>query len=72
VDEVGYFPDDEILIVTTGSQGEPMAALARMASGGHKQVRIKEGDTVLLSSKFIPGNERAITHIINKLYKMGG
>jgi ribonuclease J len=71
VDQVGYFPDDEILIVTTGSQGEPMAALARMAAGGHKQIHIKEGDTVLLSSKFIPGNERAITHIINKLYKLG-
>ncbi len=71
VEQVGYFPDDELMIVTTGSQGEPMAALARMASGAHKQIRIKEGDTVLLSSKFIPGNERAITQIINKLYKLG-
>jgi len=71
VDQLGYFPDDEVMIVTTGSQGEPMAALARMASGSHKKIRIKQGDTVLLSSKFIPGNERAITQIINNLYKLG-
>jgi ribonuclease J len=65
------FADDEIIIITTGSQGEPMSALARMASGIHKQVKVKAGDTVILSSKFIPGNEKAIGKIINNLYRKG-
>ncbi len=69
--QVNDFSDKDILIVTTGSQGEPMSALARMSSGYHKQVKIKQGDTVILSSKFIPGNEKAITKVINKLYKLG-
>ncbi len=71
INEVSDFPPDRILIITTGSQGEPMSALARMASSMHKQIRIQDGDTVILSSKFIPGNERAITHIINSLYRKG-
>ncbi|UCF93215.1 MAG: ribonuclease J [Desulfobacterales bacterium] len=71
IGRVGDYPDDEIVIITTGSQGEPMSALARMASGTHKQIKIKAGDTVILSSKFIPGNEKAITRIINNLYKRG-
>jgi ribonuclease J len=69
IDEVAAYPDEEVVIVTTGSQGEPMSALARMAAGTHKQIKIKNGDTVILSSKFIPGNERAIAKIINNLYK---
>lgn len=63
--------DEEILIVTTGSQGEPMSALARIALDSHKQIRIKKGDLVILSSKFIPGNERAISTVINNLYRLG-
>lgn len=71
IDLVQDFPDEEVVIITTGSQGEPMSALARMASGAHKQIKIKKGDTVVLSSKFIPGNERAITRIIDHLYRRG-
>ncbi|MFH1135147.1 MAG: ribonuclease J [Pseudomonadota bacterium] len=65
------YPDDKVVLVTTGSQGEPMSALARMAANDHKQIQIKPGDTVILSSRFIPGNERAITKIINNMYRRG-
>ncbi len=71
VGEVNNFPDNKLIIITTGSQGEPMSALARMASGNHKQIKIRDGDTVILSSKFVPGNERAIAKIINNLYRRG-
>jgi len=71
VDQLDDYPDDEIIMIMTGSQGEPMSALARMAAVTHKQIKIKEGDTVILSSKFIPGNEKAIAGIINRLYKLG-
>lgn len=64
-------PDSEIIIVTTGSQGEPMSVLSRIASGSHKQIKLKPGDTVVLSSKSVPGNERTVSHVINRLYKHG-
>ena len=65
------YPDNEIAVITTGSQGEPMSSLTRMANGNHKDVVIKHGDTIILSSRFIPGNEKAITAIINGLYRRG-
>lgn len=71
INQINNYPDNQIVIITTGSQGEPMSALARMASGIHKQIKIRDGDTVVLSSKFIPGNERAIAKIINNLYRKG-
>ena len=71
INQINNYPDHEIVIVTTGSQGEPMSALARMASGIHKKIKIKQDDTVILSSKFIPGNERAIAKIINNLFRKG-
>ena len=71
IEEVAEHDDEEIIIITTGTQGEPMSSLARMSAGTHKQIKIKKGDTVVLSSKFIPGNERAIAKIINNLYRKG-
>jgi ribonuclease J len=71
MNQINDFPDDEIVMITTGSQGEPMSAMARMAAGTHKQIAVKHGDTVILSSKFIPGNEKAIAKIINDMYRHG-
>jgi ribonuclease J len=71
VTELEQLPPAQSIIVTTGSQGEPLSALARIAMGAHKQIHIQPGDLVILSSKFIPGNERAITTLINNLYRLG-
>ncbi|WP_020677181.1 RNase J family beta-CASP ribonuclease [Geopsychrobacter electrodiphilus] len=64
-------PPEKVLILTTGSQGEPLSSLMRIALGDHKQIELEAGDTVILSSKFIPGNEKAISDLINNLYRRG-
>ena len=64
-------PPEQILIITTGSQGEPLSALMRIALGDHKKIELEPGDTVILSSKFIPGNEKSISDLINNLYRRG-
>ncbi len=69
--EVNKFPDNQVLIVTTGSQGEPMSALFRMSIHEHRHIKIKPEDTVVLSAKAIPGNEASVSAIINNLQKAG-
>lgn len=71
IKDLDRYPDNEIVIVTTGSQGEPMSGLSRMASGDHKNVHIQPGDMVVFSSTPIPGNEKSVTRIINLLYEKG-
>jgi len=70
LDQLDELPDDEIVLICTGSQGEPMAALSRIANRDHK-IRINEHDTVLLASSLIPGNENAINRVINGLSRWG-
>jgi ribonuclease J len=71
LDELKELPDHEVVIITTGSQGEPMSVLSRIATDEHKVIKIKNGDTVILSAKMIPGNERSIGKIINHLFRRG-
>ena len=70
-DLINRLPDQQIVLITTGSQGEPLSGLSRMARDEHKQVQIRPGDTVVLSSRFIPGNEAAIARLINEFYRRG-
>ncbi len=69
--QVRHLPRHQLLIITTGSQGEPRSSLSRIALDDHKQIQLMPGDTVILSSKFIPGNEKAISDVINHLYRRG-
>ena len=64
-------PDDKLVIITTGSQGEPMSALSRIASGEHRSVKLKKGDMVILSSTPVPGNEKTVSNVVNKLFEKG-
>jgi ribonuclease J len=71
LEDLKNLQDHEVVILTTGSQGEPMSVLSRIATDDHKIIKIKEGDTVILSAKMIPGNERSIGKIINHLFRRG-
>lgn len=64
-------PDDKLVIITTGSQGEPMSALSRIAAGEHRSVKLKKGDMVVLSSTPVPGNEKTVSNVVNKLFEKG-
>lgn len=69
--EVNGIPDEKIVVMCTGSQGEPLSALARMANGEHKTLSIHQGDTVIISATPVPGNEKAVQQVINSLAKLG-
>ena len=71
IDAINKYNNDQIVIITTGSQGEPMSALSRMASAEHKKVNIVEGDTIIISATPIPGNEKLVSKIVNQLFKKG-
>ncbi len=69
--ELRHLPRSEVVVITTGSQGEPLSVLSRMAMDDYRKLPLEPGDTVILSSKFIPGNEKAISRLINFLYRRG-
>ena len=71
LEQMKNYPDDQMVLITTGSQGESMAALSRMAANVHKKIVIKPGDTVIFSSNPIPGNEKAVSKVINELSMKG-
>ena len=70
-DQLKNYPDEKTVLITNGSQGESMAALSRMANGTHKKITIKPKDTIIFSSNPIPGNEKAVSHVINELFQKG-
>jgi ribonuclease J len=71
LEDLKNLKDEEVVIITTGSQGEPMSVLSRIATDEHKSIKVREGDVVILSAKMIPGNERSIGKIINHLFRRG-
>ncbi len=71
LDDLDRFPRNQVIVLSTGSQGEHRSALIRVAMGEHSQIQLEKGDLVLMSSKFIPGNEKAIGRMINNLFKQG-
>ncbi|SCJ61880.1 Ribonuclease J 1 [uncultured Clostridium sp.] len=71
VDEIGSYPNDKVTILTTGSQGEPMASLARIAFSNHRKISIEPNDTFIISASPIPGNDKLISKVINQLFKRG-
>ena len=71
LNQIKNLPPEKIVIITTGSQGEPMSALYRMAFSGHRQIDIKAGDRVIISSSAVPGNERMVSRVIDELFRRG-
>ena len=71
IETLKNYPDEQVVVITTGSQGESMAALSRMAASIHKKVTIGPDDTVVLSSTPIPGNEKSVSRVINELERKG-
>jgi ribonuclease J len=71
VKEIDDFPDDKVVVICTGSQGEPLSALRRMAHHDHPQIKLHEGDTVMFSASPVPGNERAVNETIDRLFHIG-
>lgn len=71
LDQANKYPNEQVVLITTGSQGEPMSALARMAASEHKKITIVDGDTVILSASPIPGNEKTVSRVVNQLFKKG-
>jgi ribonuclease J len=71
IDDIHKYPPEKIVIITTGSQGEPMSALSRMAASEHKKVEIMKDDLIIISASAIPGNEKTISKVINQLFKKG-
>lgn len=71
IDQINKYPNEKVVIITTGSQGEPMSALTRMANSEHRKVNIVEGDTVIISATPIPGNEKLVSRVINQLFQKG-
>ncbi|EHI98368.1 Ribocuclease J [Clostridium sp. DL-VIII] len=71
VDQISKYPNEKVVVITTGSQGEPMSALARMAASEHRKINIVPGDTVILSATPIPGNEKLVSKVVNQLFKKG-
>nr|MBA3488789.1 ribonuclease J [Longispora sp. (in: high G+C Gram-positive bacteria)] len=71
MDEISDLPPEQVLLMSTGSQGEPMSALGRMANGDHRHITIAPGDTIVLASSLVPGNETAVFRVINRLSRAG-
>ncbi|MCE5222099.1 MAG: ribonuclease J [Clostridium sp.] len=71
LNDIKKYPNEKITIITTGSQGEPMAALTRIASGTHRSIQIEKGDTIIISATPIPGNQKAVSNVINDLTEKG-
>lgn len=71
LNRINQYPDNKVVILATGAQGEPSAALGRLATGRHKQLEVREGDTIILSSHTIPGNEESVNRTINRLFQKG-
>ena len=69
--EIEDFPDEKVVVISTGSQGEPLSALRRMANNDHRDVRLHSGDTVVFSATPVPGNERAVNETIDRIYEIG-